>query len=153
MSHVAAIDILIKKDKDSLNAVRAACKELGLVFCENQQTFEWFGRWVEDYNGKDAAYQQGIKPEDYGKCVHAIKLPNCEYEIGVVNRPDGKGYTLVYDFWGPGQAIVKALGKGCEKFKQLYGVHRATIAAKARGLVVQRTAQANGSIKLNILGV
>ena len=71
MSHVAAIDILIKKDKDSLKAVKAACKELGLVFCENKNTFEWYGQWVQDYNQADAAYKDGFYTEQPAKGLRA----------------------------------------------------------------------------------
>jgi hypothetical protein len=154
MSHVAAIDILISKDAAGIKALEAACKELGLVFVKNKKTFEWFGKWVDDYSADDAAYlKAGINPEDYGKCLHAIQLPGCQYEIGVVNRPDGKGYTLIYDFYGPGRKIMTTLGKGCEKLKQMYGVHKATIAAKQRGYMVQRQTLSCGSIKLQITGV
>jgi hypothetical protein len=154
MSHVAAINLLISKDPSGMQALEAACKELGLTLVKNKTTFEWFGHWADDYSEKDAAYlAAGIKPEDYGKCVHAIQLPGCQYEIGVVNRPDGKGYTLIYDFYGPGRKIMTTLGKGCEKLKQMYGVHKATIAARMRGLTVQRQTVAGDSIKLSITGM
>jgi hypothetical protein len=154
MSHVAAIDILISKDPAGMEALEAACKELGLVFLKDKKTFEWFGKWVDDYSAEDAAYiRAGIDPKEYGKCIHAIKVPGSQYEIGIVNRPDGKGYTLIYDFYGPGRRIMEKLGKGCEKLKQMYGVHKATIAAKQRGYMVQRQTLSCGSIKLQITGV
>ncbi len=153
MSHVAAIDICISDDPAGMKALTAACTELGLKFIPGQKTFQWFGAWMDDYNQKDAAYKMGIKPEDYGKCVHAIQMPGCDYEIGVVNRPDGKGLTLCYDFFGPGRKIMDHLGKGCEKLRQMYGVNKATLAAKAKGYMVQRKSLNDGTIKLQFTGV
>jgi len=149
MSHLASIDIRI----DSLPALKNACAELGLTFVENQRTHEWFGQFMDDYHGTDAAYRNGIDPKTYGTCLHAIRVPGCKYEIGVVNHPSGQGLTLVYDFWGPGQRIVEAVGKGCEKLKQFYGLHRGILEAKAKGWITQRKTCANGSIKLQILNV
>lgn len=153
MSHVAAIDLVIDpKSPESLTALQAACKELGLIFVEGQKTFAWFGTWVDDYDEDDAAYKRaGIKPEDYGKCEHAIKLPGCNYEIGVVRRPDGKGLTLIYDFFGEGKKIQNALGTGCEKLRQLHGFHRATMLAKAKGHLTRRVNLSDGRVKLQIL--
>jgi|APCry1669188910_1035180.scaffolds.fasta_scaffold21088_2 hypothetical protein len=146
MSHVSSINLHIK----DLAALRAACHELGLTFLENKKSFEWYGHWVDDYSAQDAAYRNGIKPEDYGKCAHAIKIPGTTYEIGVVNNPKGPGLTLVYDFWGPGETIKQTLGIGLEKLKQIYSTHAATNAARKKGWTIQRTQTANGTIKLNM---
>lgn len=150
MSHVAAIDIQIDPGPDGMKALAAACKELGLTFVPHQKTYQWFGTWVNDYGAADAAYRNGIDPKDYGKCEHAIQMPGCTYEIGVVKRPDGKGLTLIYDFYGPGSKIKNALGQGCEKLKQFYGVHKATLAAKAKGYMVARKTLTDGTIKLQV---
>jgi hypothetical protein len=60
----------------------------------------------------DAAFNNGIKPEDYGKCIHKVKVKgnNNAYEAGIVNNPQGAGYLIVWDFWGPGEEITKAMG-------------------------------------------
>ncbi len=146
MSHVAAIQLQIH----DIEALKAACAELGLTFMENKRTYEWFGQFMNDYSGEDAAYLHGMKPEDYGKCVHAIKVPGAQYEIGVINHPSGKGFGLIYDFYGSGgQPIVKKLGKGCEKLKQIYGVAKTIRLAKSRGMSVTRTNTAKG-IKLTV---
>lgn len=133
LSHVAAITAEVK----DLKALEAACKELGLQFMHGQKTHKWYGHWVGDYHGNDAAFKHGIDTKNYGKCEHAIKVPGCEYEIGVVKTPNGN-HTLVYDFWGPGRKIVNTLGKGCEKLVQYYGLHAAQAVAKSKGLITQR---------------
>jgi len=120
MSHVVHVEIIIK----CLNALIVACERLGLKFNFNQKKFNWYGRWVQDYNQQDAAYRAGIKPEDYGKCEHAISIPDDPnaYEIGVVNHPEGEGFMLVYDFWGPeGKKIKDRVGgQQCEALIQQY---------------------------------
>lgn len=159
LSHVAAVLAEI----DNLDALEAACKELGLTFVHGQKTFKWFGEWVGDYNAQDAAFKHGIDPKDYGKCAHAIKVPGSTYEIGVKQMPNGK-YKLVYDFYGTGRKIVNTLGKGCEKLVQHYGLNRATLLGRAKGLITQRKvtqtlrkveglATLNPDIKLVITGI
>jgi hypothetical protein len=148
MSHVAAI----KTEITDLEALKRACGELGLTFMEGQTNYAWYGHWVGDYHGEDAAYKQGIDPSQYGKCAHAIKVPGSGYEIGVVKLPNGN-YTLIYDFFGPGRKIMESLGKGCEKLVQHYGLNKAQILARAKGLITQRKIQNNGDVKLVITGV
>ena len=153
MSHVASVNIQIT----DLGALKKACAELHLQFMEGQKTHQWFGRWVNDYSAADAAYRNGIKPEDYGKCEHAIRLPKGvyregDYEIGVVKSPTGSGFTLVYDFYSTGRKIKETLGQRCERIVQLYGVYRATQAAMNKGYMVQRQLLQDGAIKLRITG-
>jgi hypothetical protein len=151
MSHVAAVKLEVHDTPEGLAALKAACAELGLQFMEGQKQWEWYGRWVQDYHGQDAAYKLGIDPSTYGTSEHAIRLPGCEYEIGVVRNKEGK-LTLAYDFFGPGQKILQALGKGLEKLSQHYGLNRAQMLARNRGLITQRKPQENGDIKLVITG-
>ncbi len=150
MSHVISVNVVIK----DLHALEQACKELGLEFVRNQKKHAWYGKWVNDYNQKDATYlQSGIKPENYGKCEHAIRVPGSGYEIGVYTNPKGSGYILAYDNYGTGQVILQKLGAGLEKLKQLYAVHKASIEARAKGWIAQRTTLPNGSIRLTLSGV
>jgi hypothetical protein len=143
MSHVRAIEVQIK-DLDSL---KEAVTELGLTFIEGKTKFAWYGRWVNDYHGEDAAFKHGIATEDYGKCEHVIGVPGCGYEIGVLKHPSGDGFTLTYDFWGPGKAIETAVGKGCEKIKSAYAekvVEKQLDKLKAKGFHHHNTVKANG---------
>lgn len=146
MSHVTAIDLEIK----DIHALKLACDELGLKFKEWQKTYRWYGRWVNDYRSQDAAFNHGIKPEEYGKGEHAIEVPGSQYDIGIHKKNDA--YIMAFDFWGTGKAIQQKLGNGGEKLKQLYGVHAAINAAKRKGWTVQRKT-VGGKIKLTINGM
>lgn len=118
MSHVVASGVIIT-DIDCLKA--AVARVPGLHWKENQKTWAWYGKWVGDYDAADAAYKLGIDTKDYGKCEHAIKVDGSNYEIGVMKRKDGKGYSLVFDFFGSnGKKIQQMVGDGCEKLMVEY---------------------------------
>jgi hypothetical protein len=116
MSHVVSNELVIQNLED----LATAAKECGLVLKMNQKKFKWFGAWMRDYHQKDAAYKLGIKPEDYGKCDHALCIPNSPgaYEIGIVKNPKGPGWVLVYDFWDG--KLKPLVGEGCEKLNKAY---------------------------------
>lgn len=137
MSHVTTIKTEIR----DLDALRAACSELGLDFMQGQRTYRWYGRVMGDYPLPD-----GITPEQLGHCEHAIRVPGAGYEIGVVKT--ARGYTLMFDFWGPGAAIVKTLGQGLGQLVQMYGVEKTLREAQRAGLRAVRQTQADGSIRL-----
>jgi hypothetical protein len=129
MSHV----VTMKTQIGDLDALREACKALGLTFHENQTTYRWYGRWVNDYHAEDAAYHHGVKPEDYGKCSHAISAPGATYDIGVCKLANGN-YTLIYDNFSQGMGLERELGPRCRKLKQEYGVQAAISQAEQQGL-------------------
>jgi hypothetical protein len=158
MSHITSININIT----DLSALKAAITEFGAEWREGQQTYTWFGRSVGDY-----PLPEGFTKEDLGKCEHAIRLPGCEYEIGIVRKKDGTGFTLLYDYWSPREyhqervngehpvTVVDGVmmgGEGLGRLKQIYGVNKATYAARAKGYMVQRKKVGN-AIKLVVTGV
>jgi hypothetical protein len=124
MSHVSQIEIEIK----DLEALKAACQRLGFEFRAGQTTYKWFGRFVGDY-----PMPQGFKVEDLGKCTHAIRVPEADYEIGVVIR-DGKT-TLLWDFWHAG-GLERVVGKNGAKLKQAYAAEATKRAARKAGYMV-----------------
>jgi hypothetical protein len=141
MSHIAEIDLHIK----DMSALRAACKDLGLVLNEGQKTYKWYG---QSY-GK---VPDGFTKDDLGKCDHAISIENPldkkAYEVGVVRRRDGKpGFTLMWDFWNGGYGLEAKIGKDAQKLKQRYATHVAIRAARKQGLHVQETMK-NGKVQL-----
>jgi hypothetical protein len=141
MSHVTSIDIEIS----DLTALEKAVSEMGGTFLRDKQNYAWYGRSVGDY-----PLPAGFKASDLGKCEHAIGLKGTEYEIGVVRNPaKPKTYTLLYDFWGPGEKLKRHFGDGLTKLKQMYGVHVATQAASKKGYLVTRK-QVGETIKLVI---
>ena len=77
LSHISTIELEIK----SLDALIQACQRLGFQFMKDQTTYQWYGRWVGD-----SPLPEGINVKDIGKCHHAIRVPNCSYEIGVVRH-------------------------------------------------------------------
>jgi hypothetical protein len=68
VSHVVGVDLAVS-DLDAL--VEGAEARCNLVRV-NTRNWDWFGSWLDDYKGRDAAYKLGIKPEDYGKCDFAL---------------------------------------------------------------------------------
>lgn len=155
MSHVAKVNIEVK----SLDALRKAAKNLGLEWKENQTTYKWYGKWVNDYGKEDAAYHHGIKPEDYGKnAVHAISVPGNDsaYEIGVVRRTDSdgnplEGYTLVWDFFANGYGMMDYVGdKGCGKLVAQYSREVMLEQAALQGYAASETIDEHGNIVIEM---
>jgi len=149
ISHIATIEIQI----DSLDALKAACKELGVEFIEGKTTYKWFGGVLGDY-----PLPKGMTKDTLGKCAHVIRVPGVSYEVGVVRLPDGK-YTLAYDFWGirgnaehDGHKLKEKFGDQLGVLVQRYAVQRATREAQLKGCRVMRRVQPNGSIRLEISG-
>src|SRR4051812_5985522 len=109
MSHVVLGEGRIDQTAFDLEAVRLACQDLGLVFCQGVPTWQWYGVWVNDYHGKDAAYRQ-VKPEQFGHGKHMLRLPwslheeeiyakdpqKRPYEIGLIEMPDGR-LAMIFD--------------------------------------------------------
>lgn len=142
MSHVAKIQLQIT----DLDALDAACRELGLTLTRDQRTYKWFGRHVGDY-----PLPEGFTQHDLGHCEHAIKVPGTSWEIGVARARGHSHYTLLFDFYGSlGQPISKAIG-GNEgtKLKRAYATHAAIQQAKKQGWTYTRR-DLNGKTKLTI---
>jgi hypothetical protein len=143
MSHVAIVEIEV----DDLGALKAACEKLGIEFRENQKTWKWFGRWVNDYHAAEASYHHGLKPEDYGKSDHAIHVPGANYEVGVIKR--GNKYQLHYDNYGRGGGMEPKLGgRGLPAIKQEYGAQRTRRMMMRKGYQVTRKVLTDGSIQM-----
>ena len=100
MSHISKIEVEIH----SLEDLKQACKELGFQFCENQKT----------HNGTETNKESENETE-FGKCDHAIKVPKCKYEIGVVKQ--GNHFSLLWDSYYTG-GLEKRIGKDAGILKQ-----------------------------------
>ena len=125
MSHFTQIHTKIT----DIEALRAACGELGLEVLDNTQA-RGFGR--NQRSGR-----------------HVIRLAG-PYDVAV-NPTDSGDYSLETDLWQG--HVEKELGPGLGRLRQLYGVHKATAEAKRRGLRVRRRALADGRIRLAVTGV
>ena len=125
MSNISRIELEIY----SLEELKRACKQLGLTFCEGQQTYQWYGQFMGD-----AALPEGLSIDDLGKCDHAIKVPGATYEIGI--KKIGGKYQLLYDYWKAGK-LEKVLGKNLGKLKQAYTVERVKQESRIKGYRIQ----------------
>lgn len=136
-----------------IEAVKAACKRLGVEFVPNKRTYNWFGRSVGDYK-----LPEGMKAEDLGKCDHVVKVPGVNYEISLVKRKDGKGFTPMYDFWGngtgehDGNKLKEKFGGKLEKFVDAYSVEALKRQAMRKGYLASEKALPNGKIQLTVTG-
>jgi hypothetical protein len=135
LSHVSRIELEIH----SLEDLKAACKRLGFQFVENQTEYKWYGRFVGDY-----PLPEGIQKEDLGKCTHAIRVPECQYEIGVVKK--NNHFILLWDSWRRG-GLEQRLGKKAGVLKQAYASERIRREAKLKGYRVQEK-KTNKGIRL-----
>lgn len=109
-------------------ALKDACRELSLPI-ESNAVARGYGR-------------QTMKAD------FAIKCPG-PYDIAVTKNEDGT-LGLTTDWWAG--HVEKVVGPEFSKLKQLYAVHRATNASRAKGYNVRRIAAADGSIKLSVTG-
>ena len=125
MSHFTEIKTQIK----DIEALRAACQELGLTLLQNA-----------DARGY---YENQIK----GDYVVQLKGP---YDIALNKQPDGT-FGLTADLWQG--HVEREVGQKYGTLLQLYGVHKATMEARKKGLSVLRRHQPNGAIKLVLMGV
>jgi hypothetical protein len=123
MSHFTTIKTQIK----DIEALRSACKEMKLTVLEKAEARGFA--------------QQTIR----GDYVIQLKGP---YDIAV-NR-EGDAYGLTTDWWDG--HVEKEVGPNFGKLLQLYGVHKASMEARKKGLSVLRRPKQDGSIKLILLG-
>ena len=130
MSHVVAIELQVK----DLMALREACEAMGAELVLGQTTYKWYGRWMNDFSGENAAYRK-IDPKKYGTCDHAIKHPKCGYEIGLMKQDDGS-FMVVADEWGQGGLPV-VFGHGMSKLKQRYSTAVAAKSMRRQGFQVK----------------
>ncbi len=149
MSHIVEQPCTIT----SLDALAAVCSRLGLEFRWNKTELAWWGHFVGDSAGIPHR-----DPSTYGTCLHAIgrmgKTPqsgSCgEWEIGVVRRADGNGYTLVYDQYGtPGRNLEAAAGQNLTKLIDEYNIEVSTRQLRRQGYTVNRRTLPNGQTRLH----
>lgn len=150
MSHVVCSKVRIT-DLDILK--KALEKFPKLKWHENKTHYAWYGRYANDYHAQDAAYHDGIKPDDYGKCSHCISMPGeSHYEIGVVEREDGS-YTLIWDFYSTGRMISNYIGKGAELLMAEYSREFIHDYATKNGFIMNEYTDSEGNLVLDMTAV
>lgn len=124
MSHQTKIETKIS----DAAALGKACEELGLNLVENTT--------ARQYSGTSAVQPFVIK----------CKGP---YDISAKKNAEGN-FELSTDWWGG--HVQKEVGANFSKLTQLYGVHKAMLEAKKKGLFVQRLVNKQGAPRLVITG-
>ena len=110
MSHT--LPILRGEDYWELECVKRMCaNEANMHFMENQTEFTV-------YTGQES-------------CLHAIKVDDCAYQIGVT-QADGK-WNLETDLYYTG-GLGEALGSSCGKLHQVYDVAKFQLESEAEGM-------------------
>lgn len=140
MSHVAKMKVKVL----SLDALKAAAKQLGLEFIKDQKQYKWFGKHVGDY-----PLPEGFSKADLGNCDYALRIKDKPgaYEIGIVKNKNGKpGYTLLWDFWAGGYGLESVVGKDGQKLGQEYAVQVGLRNRLAEGYQVERKTDAEGNV-------
>ncbi|NDF00415.1 MAG: DUF1257 domain-containing protein [Verrucomicrobia bacterium] len=120
MSHFTTIKTQIK----DVEALQSAVNELGLQLLANTEARGYLSNKTK------------------GDFVIRLKGP---YDVAVNQQPDHT-YGLTTDWWDG--HVEREVGKDFGRLLQLYGVHKATMEARKKGLSVLRRPQPNGSIKL-----
>lgn len=145
MSHVVGASDYPIMDLEALATAAEAC---GLEFRAGQTSYKWYGKFMNDYHGQDAAYKNGVKPETYGKCLHALRVRDnpAAYEVGVIQNPVGPGYSLIWDNYAQGRGLMPKIGDDGNKLRQAYGVAVLSKAAVENGYRVTGTTTAAGGV-------
>jgi len=120
MSHVTTIDA---KEFYDILSLKRMCENQGWEFIEGKETFAWFGRHVGDF-----PIPEGFEAKDMGRCSHAINIPGCRYEVGVVRKNDK--WVLLYDFYSPG-GLKTRLGENAGLLKQTYNIAKTQVTCRA----------------------
>ena len=106
-----------------------ACQELGLILLQKAEARGYY--------------------ENRTKGNYVFKLTG-PYDLALNKQKDGT-FGLTADLWQG--HVEQEVGQGYGKLLQLYGVHKATIEARKKGLSVMRKQKQDGSIKLVLMGV
>jgi hypothetical protein len=115
---LAQLTVVIRE----LSTLQAVCRKNDWEFRAGQRTFRWFGRWLEPV-------PPPLSPS-WGRCAHAIGIPGCCYEIGLVHEDDH--YLLHWDK-GPEGGLETALGPECRRLWHGYIVEQVRRSAKQHG--------------------
>jgi len=88
-----------------------------------------------------------------GACEHALRVPGDSkaYEAGLVSVPDGDGYDILCDTWGPGRKTAARL----DKLRQEYAVAVTLKAARAKlarqGYTAAREDLPDGRVRVRLV--
>ena len=149
MSHVSSVECVVT----NLDELEVAAKLCGLVLMRGQQTYQWYGQFMNDWDTTTAAANQGFDPKQFGRGQHALRLKDHQkgdYEIGLVARRDGRpGWELVFDSWGcAGRKLMAAAGPTLGKLKDEYAFEGARRELTKAGYKAIRRVNADGKLQV-----
>lgn len=121
MSHISKIELQVK----DLSILVTACARLGLELIKAKKSFKWY--------------------EKEAPCDHAIRVPQAEYEIGVIDQSGL--YELNCDFYD--RNLERVIGKNGGLLKQAYAVEKTVIEARRKGYSILELKTENG-IRLHV---
>ena len=126
--------------------MRQTAESLGLYFHE-QDTYRWYGRYVGDW-----PLPEGYTEEDLGHCTYAMGLPNNDeaYEVGVVERKDGKGWDMCWDFYQKGYGLQDAIGEDGTNLKTGYTKTLTINEARKNGFRVKERRNEHNQVELTL---
>jgi hypothetical protein len=156
MSHVVCSKVIIT----DLSILQRAVERMSrLKWRPDKKKFNWYGKWVNDYAAADAAYKNGIDVKQYGNCEVCIQVGYSEnphddlinYEIGIVPRKDGQGWSIVWDNYDSGTLISEYIGRSAEKLMSLYQEEYVRDYAEKNGFLLEQGFDEEGNIQLSLI--
>lgn len=83
-----------------------------------------------------------------GSLEHSITITGCDYEIGVVRKNDGEGWSLVFDPYDTKAAAI--VGHKCERVMTEYAAETVRDFASRNGFMLEQTVDNEGNICLTM---
>lgn len=146
MSHLNACVPVISE----LDILRKAATEFGgLIWNEGARTYngkKTFRSYYCHENSPDAGRVLDEQIKALGVLEHSITITGCNYEIGVVRKKDGSGYTLAFDSHDGSAARI--VGDRCEKLVTAYTETLFREEYARAGFMLERHVEDDGSIVL-----
>jgi hypothetical protein len=119
-----------------LNGVRSACRNKGWEFREGQCSYRW------------SAFRLEGRLVSHGLCSHAVAIPACRYELGLVNS--GTHWVPAWDN-EPRGGLALALGTNASNLWQAYVAEMACQAARRRGHIVSTFIDDQQTLRLRVV--
>lgn len=113
-----------------LAALRVVCRLRGWEFRAGQQHYRAFGQ-----------------PSDRNRCAHALGIPGCAYEIGLIAQADH--FLPVWDA-GPKNGLEAVLGPGCQLLWRSYVRETVRRASQPRGHTFNQHTDLRGILRVRI---
>jgi hypothetical protein len=139
MPTILPITVLVR----DLEALQVICRRRGWEFRGGQQRYRWFGHWLGDQPPP-----AGVSVDELGHCAHAIGVPGCLYEVGVLPRCGH--YLLVWDD-SPEGGLGHALGPGGGLLWQSYATEVVRRAVRCRGQRFRGHRDRTGTLRLRVV--